>query len=158
MEIAFNNMRHTEYSTERVKQYKILIVDDDVETARMFGELLKYRGHNVTIFNEAIDSVGSCQSKIYDIIFMDFHMEKLNGVDAADIIKSYCCKNNSMIFAFTGDDSVNAIKEFKTVGMNGALIKPIDINLINKLMGMLEKNCTISEKLSKNFKKQLLFF
>ena len=46
--------------------------------------------------------------------------------------------NTALIFAFTGDDSKSALKKFKEIGMIGAIIKPIDINIINKLMNSLE--------------------
>lgn len=152
-------------SSNSKHQFKILIVDDDLETAEAFGEILKTRGHNVTVTNEAISSVGKCQNCHYDIIFMDFHMGgtgDIDGVGATDLIKS-CCYSKSLIFAFTGDDSRVALSKFQNIGMDGAIIKPLDIDLINKLMNSLELRNDLDKRVIQNIRdfknrKQLFIF
>lgn len=119
------------------QQFKILIVDDDVNIAETFGEILKDRGHIVTVVNESVSCINKCQNYNYDIIFMDFHLDDIDGAEITDLLKSVC-SNFSIIFAISGDDSNTAIKKFKEVGMDGALIKPLDIDVINKLMNSLE--------------------
>ena len=74
-----------------------------------------------------------------------FHMDDINGVDVTDVIKNVC-RNNSIIFAFTGDDSQMALTKFKNIGMDGAIIKPFDIETINKLMNSLELRTTIDKR------------
>lgn len=141
-------------------QFKILIVDDDIDMAETFGEILKSRGHSITVANEGISSIAKCQNFQYDIIFMDFHLDDMSGVDAVELIKKVCCVK-SLIFAFTGDDSGSAISEFKNIGMSGAIIKPIDIDLINKLMNSLELRNDLDKRVIKNIvnrEKQLFVF
>lgn len=126
------------------QQFKILVVDDDIHIAETFGEILKNRGHSVTIVTEGIECINKCQNTSYDIIFIDFHLkndkyeyDETNGAEITDLLKTVCSVN-CIVFAITGDDSVTAIKKFKTVGMDGALIKPFDIRVINNLMNSLE--------------------
>lgn len=143
-------------------QFKILIVDDDLDTAEAFGEILRSRGHNVIVINEGISCVSKCQNFNFDIIFMDFHMSDISGVDATDLIKN-CCYTKSLIFAFTGDDSRTALLKFKNIGMDGAIIKPLDIEIINKLMNSLELRNELDKRVLKNIrdlknKKQLFVF
>ena len=49
-------------------------------------------------------------------------------------------KDRGMIYAYTGDTNPDIIKKCKHIGMNGALIKPLDINLLNKIMKTIEEN------------------
>ncbi len=133
------------------QSFKILIVDDDNDTAESFAEILKNRGHIVTIANEGVTCLGKCQNHHYDIIFMDFHMDNVNGVDTTDLIKNIC-HEKSIIFAFTGDDSNFALSKFKNIGMAGAIIKPLDIDLINKLMTSLEIRNDIDTRVIKSIK------
>lgn len=142
-----NKLKNQNYK----QQFKILIVDDDNDIAETFGEILESRGHNVTVINEGISCVGKCQIYHYDIIFMDFHMDKINGVDVTDLVKNIC-NNKSLIFAFTGDDSNDALKKFENIGMDGAIIKPLDIDLINKLMNSLELRNSIDKRILKCIK------
>lgn len=144
------------------KQFKILIVDDDTNTAESFGEILQERGHNITVANESVSCIGKCQNHHYDIIFMDFHLNDIDGVDTTDLIKNIYC-NKSLIFAFTGDDSHCALSKFKNIGMDGAIIKPLNIDLINKFMNTLELRHDIDKHVIKNIKdlkmkKQLFIF
>lgn len=144
------------------KYFNILIVDDDVEIATFFGEILQNRGHDVTIVSEGTSCIGKCQNHHYDILFIDFHMENLNGVDIVGLIKNTQLRQ-SIVFAFTGDDSIAAITRFKSIGMDGAIIKPLDINLINRLMTTLELRKDFDKHIVKsiknyNFKKQLFVF
>lgn len=126
------------------KQLKILIVDDDIDIATTFGEILECRGHTVTTVNEGIKCISKCQNNFYDVIFMDFHLtddkiefDETNGAEITDLLKTVCSVN-SIVVAITGDNSLLAINKFKDVGMYGALIKPFCIETINNLMNLLE--------------------
>lgn len=153
------------YKSKKVttrKQYNILIVDDDKTTAEMFKSILKSRGHNVTITHDFILCLNKCQLDEYDVIFMDYHMKEMNGVELINVIKS-ACNNKSIIFAFTGDDSNTTLSLFRDAGICGAIIKPIDMDVINKLMNLLELRTENDKKTIKLFdntriKKNLLFF
>ena len=125
---------------------------------------MKNRGHNITLVNESVSCINKCQNNDYDIIFMDFHLNDLNGVETTDLIKNVCFVK-SLIFAITGDDSNNAITKFREIGMDGALIKPLDVEIIDKFMNSLEFVKSTDKtmlKLIKNlnikFKNQLFIF
>jgi CheY-like chemotaxis protein len=153
---------HRVKNIENKKLYNILIVDDDDDMADMFKNMLTDRGHNVTITNEAITCINKCQNSHYDIIFMDFHMNNLNGVELTDLIKD-ACNNTSLIFAFTGDDSNDALSQFKQIGMSGAIIKPIDPNIVCRLMNSLEMRKELDKRVvklaeAKQLKKHLVMF
>jgi len=121
------------------KVFNILIVDDDEVIAKNLKEVLSMRGHNVYIFEDGLRCISHFQNNDvikYDIVFMDYHMDGLDGAQVAEIVKEN--KANTIIFAYTGDDSTKAINDFKNVGMNGVIIKPFDISCIDMLMNKLE--------------------
>lgn len=124
------------------KIFSILIVDDDVDVGENLKVLLSLRGHNTVFVDDGIRCISHCRDKdkYYDIIFLDYHMDGLDGAQVAEIVKE---KNKkTLIFAYTGDNSEKAIDDFKHVGMDGAIIKPIDIPSIEMLMTKLEQsNC-----------------
>lgn len=162
-------------STNKLKQgsnrnqFKILVVDDDICVAETFGEVLSSRGHTITVVTEAIDCINKCQNNHYDIIFMDFHLkddkmayDETNGAEVTDLLKTVCSVN-CIVFAITGDDSNEAIQKFKQVGMDGALIKPLDVDIIYKLMNCLELRNEVDKRVIKTvdtyqFKKHLIVF
>jgi CheY-like chemotaxis protein len=141
----------TDYKYKTINNYnkrlklKILIVDDDPLASELFKEVLELRGHNVLVSSEGVDCISKFQSNDYDLVFLDYHIGDIDGVDLADYIKDIF-KSNALIFAYTGDNSCSAVNKFKQTGMNGALIKPVDIDLINKIMILIETE----NKLNKN--------
>jgi CheY-like chemotaxis protein len=126
---------------DRTKNLKILIVDDDTKACKSFKKILELRGHNVTLLDEGMRCVGKCIDTSYDLIFMDYHIgdETMNGDEVTEIIKNDF-NNKSIIFAYTGDKTADAITTFKKKRMDGAIIKPIGIDLLNKFMNVLEKD------------------
>lgn len=136
----------------RRKLFKILIVDDDIDVATNLQKLLELRGHNVTVVDDGLRCITHCKDKTkhYDIVFMDYHMEGLDGAQVTEIVK----KDKTLIFAYTGDDSQKAINDFKQVGMDGAIIKPIDIRMIELLMSKLELSMVLDTSIIKNITKK----
>lgn len=136
------------------KQFKILIVDDDKYVGNALSQILSERGHSVMHLTEGTSCISKCQNNDFDIIFMDFHLTDMNGVAVVDILRDIL-NTSSLIFAFTGDDSGEAIEKFKEIGMSGAIIKPIDITIINKLMNTLESKKDIDTRVIKTVSKNL---
>ncbi len=131
--------------SKRIK-LNILIVDDDENASELFKEMLELRGHNVVTLNEGVRCISNVQTQKYDLIFLDYHIGDIDGVDLADFIKDIF-KSNALIFAYTGDNSSSAVNKFKETGMNGALIKPIDCDLIDKIMNLIETSNKINTEL-----------
>lgn len=143
----------------------IAIVDDDVDMANSLKQLLEFRGHNVTVIDEGSRCITFCSSFKYDIIFLDYHMEGLNGAEVANIVKknsSNCSKSPTLIFAYTGDNSKSALSLFKTSGMDGVVVKTVDVSDIYILMQNLEWRSkldrTIMNDIIHRTKQEILFF
>jgi len=155
-------MPNREYS--RTKRLNILIVDDDQQSSKLFKELLETRGHNVSSISDEGQCISTClknNKNNFDVIFLDYHLESINGVELADIIKD-SFKSSSIMFAYTGDFSNDALNKFKNIGMNGVIIKPINPELINQVMGHIEQNGNIDsvfvKRIAKTNQDSLIFF
>jgi len=152
----------TEKNQLRRKIFNILIVDDDVDVAENLQKLLELRGHNITIVDDGLRCITHCKDKdkYYDIIFLDYHMDGLDGAEVADIVKQDGKK--TLIFAYTGDSSQRALNDFKEVGMDAVIIKPIDIKSIDLLMTKLEQtqilNSSVIKNITKKSSRSILFF
>ena len=73
--------------------------------------------------------------------------ESIDGISESDdeITGTYisklaheCYDFTTPIFAYTGDNSTNAIKDFQVSNFNGVFVKPVDINLINSFLEIME--------------------
>ncbi len=141
------NLEHSYINNK--KKLDILIVDDDTNSAELFKELLSLRGHNVSSLDEGVKCISKCMKNKYDIIFLDYHIGDIDGVELADCLKDVL-KSNALIYAYTGDNSPEAIKRFREIGMNGAIIKPINVKTINNILIDIEQQ-NISIKKNNNY-------
>ncbi len=72
----------------RVMAKKILLVDDEVDTATVFETVLKQAGYEVTLANNAQDALSSAKTEVFDLILMDQMMPDMSGNDALQSLKA----------------------------------------------------------------------
>ena len=128
-----------DHSYSQKNKLNILIVDDDNNSSSLFKEILELNGYNVQTLDEGVKCISNCMKNKYDIIFLDYHIGDIDGADLADCLKDVL-KTQSLIYAYTGDTNPETLKKCKDIGMNGALIKPLNINLLNNIMKTIEEN------------------
>lgn len=144
----------TQRYNESAKKLNILIVDDDEDCRQSLMELIKMRGHNVTVLDEGMKCINRCSETNYDIIFMDYHMdrlcddEELCGADVTTLLTE-CFDTDCMIFGYTGDNTDQTIQKCKENNMKGVFIKPISPNLLDQFFRIVERDKNDQLKLSK---------
>lgn len=140
---------------DNVKKLNFLIVDDDQTARESLRDMLKTRGHNVTTLDEGMKCVNRCSECKYDIIFMDYHMDDLgsdlgeiNGTTVIQMVRD-CFDVDCVVYAYTGDNSLAAIKQFKENNMKGTFVKPVEPSLITEFLKIIENNIDDQIGLSK---------
>ncbi len=108
---------------------KILIVEDDLLTARIISKMLTNRGFIITdIITKSCEVLDSIIKNSPDIILMDITLEgELDGIEIAYKIKE---KFNIPIIYLTADSSEETIKRAKITGPFGYLIKPVNEKIL----------------------------
>ncbi|MCL2720521.1 MAG: transporter substrate-binding domain-containing protein [Treponema sp.] len=110
---------------EYMPDNNVLVVDDVESNLYVAKGLLQPYGLNIETAKsgyEAIDKIKSGSN--YDIIFMDHMMPKMNGMQAAKIIRDMGYK--SPIVALTANVISGQEEHFLTNGFDGFIAKPID--------------------------------
>jgi CheY-like chemotaxis protein len=140
---------------ENIRKLKLLIVDDDDGARESLISIIKTRGHDITALDEGMKCVNRCSENIFDVIFMDYHINdidqeigELNGTDVTKLVRD-CFDAESSIYAYTGDNTTHAIKQFKDNKMKGAFIKPVDPSLVLDFLRIIEVNKNDHTKLSR---------
>lgn len=132
---------------------KILIVEDDVFTARIISKMLTNREFIVTdIITKSSDVIDSIDKNPPDIILMDITLEgELDGIEIAHKIKD---KYNIPIIYLTADSSEETIRRAKITGPFGYLIKPINEKiLITTIEITLQKQYLHNKEILETLKK-----
>ena len=140
------------YSRNTKDNLSILIVDDEEYGVVQLESLLVQRGYTVKVVEEGPRCITLCENNIYDVIFMDYHMDGLDGKAVIDIIRSN--KVRSTIFVYTGDRSESCIETFKDVYCDAIIFKPLNEDLLNELMFNIELDRTFTPDIVKIIKKK----
>ncbi len=67
---------------------KILLVDDEADTAAVFETVLKQAGFEVVWANNASDALSTVKTGVFDLILMDQMMPDMSGNDALQTLKA----------------------------------------------------------------------
>jgi signal transduction histidine kinase/DNA-binding NarL/FixJ family response regulator/HPt (histidine-containing phosphotransfer) domain-containing protein len=140
---------------ENMSYGKVLIVDD-VEM-NLFVARLLMRPYGLKIDTassgyEAIDRIK--EGDVYDVIFMDHMMPKMDGIEAVRIIRGMGYKPS--IIALTANAVAGQADIFLSSGFNDFISKPIDIIMLNKILNKYIRDKKVKQtevKLQKQEKK-----
>ena len=112
---------------------RVLIVDD-VETNLYVAEglLAPYKVSVETVISgfETLDKIGS--GEIYDIVFMDHMMPKMDGIETTRKLREMGYEG--VIVALTANALVGNDEMFKSKGFDWFISKPIDIRQLHAVM------------------------
>lgn len=85
----------------------ILVAEDNVINQTLLTKMLSVLGYKADVVDNGTSALEACQSKLYDIIFMDYQMPGADGIETAKNIKQINCEPKPMIILMTANLLVN---------------------------------------------------
>ena len=71
-----------------MQRYSILWADDEIDLLKPHILFLEQRGYDITSVNNGTDAVEQCDTKHFDVVFLDEHMPGMSGLEALSQIKN----------------------------------------------------------------------
>lgn len=114
---------------------RFLLAEDNEINAMIVIELLARRGAAVDRAENGqavVERFRSMPTGTYDAILMDIQMPVLNGWEAAEQIRGLNHEDATVIpiIALSANDYTEDVERSRSVGMNGHVGKPIDLNVL----------------------------
>ena len=104
----------------------ILVVDDNRINQKITQKLLENKGFSCDIASDGIEAVTMSQSSTYDLILMDIHMPRKDGIEATKDIRKF--DTSIPIVALTAVEIDEIRHKIYTAGMDDILVKPYDVS------------------------------
>ena len=123
-----------------LRDKKILLADDDKHN-RMLSELVLKGWHTDFIMVEdGAEAIDALKNKQFDLVLLDIHMPRKNGVDVVKKIRATKGLNTETPFiALTANALKTDINSYLKVGFNDYAIKPFnELELYNKICNILQ--------------------
>ncbi len=124
---------------------KVLIVDDNKINIKIAAKTLspyKFQIEQVLSGSECLEKIKS--GNTYDLIFMDYMMPDMDGIETLKNLKELP-NFNTKVIALTADAVDGAKEKFLNAGFDEYIPKPIDKSFLNKVINKLLDNKLVSE-------------
>lgn len=119
-----------------MQQKKILLVEDSPLPQKIVKTILEQLNCDVDITATGEDAVILCMKNDYSLVLMDIGLPGIDGIMAARLIREQERGNGKRltpIIALTAHDDKAIKAEALAAGMNDYLIKPISLQLVQRI-------------------------
>jgi CheY-like chemotaxis protein len=113
---------------------RILVVDDDPETADALAECLRLSGHEVRSVYNGRFAIGEARRFEANAILMDIGMPGLNGLDAARELREQTWHSPLMLVAISGLRRPEDVKRALEAGYDHHFAKPVDLEALRAVL------------------------
>ncbi len=124
---------------------RILVVDDNVDSARSMALLLQAFGHDATTANDGQEALDAAEGDPPDAIVLDLGMPGLDGYEVARRLRERPWGKNVLLIALTGWGQQEARERSKTAGFDAHLVKPVEIDALLRVVQRPAENAPAAE-------------
>lgn len=116
---------------------RILVVDDNEDSAECLALLLRAQGHQVHTANDGLEAVTAAMGFEPDAVLLDIGLPRLNGYEVAARIRALPFGRRVLLIALTGWGQDADRHRATDAGFDAHLVKPADQRTLNKLIARL---------------------
>ena len=122
---------------EPVTKCRILIVDDNQDSADSLAMFLKIKGYEVGTAYDGEQAVEAAEALRPDVVLLDIGMPNLDGYDACRRIRQQPWGQGMFLIALTGWGQEEDRRRTEEAGFNQHMVKPVDPAVLMKLLASL---------------------
>ncbi|MGH1426448.1 MAG: ATP-binding response regulator [Arenicella sp.] len=109
---------------EPIRDYKVLVVEDDDDIADLIELRLTSLGYRVNRCKNGHECIKWVKDESADVILLDLNMPIMNGEETLKYLRSIGCKTPTYIM------SARQLDEGVDIGAQGQLLKPVDFDVL----------------------------
>lgn len=113
---------------------KVLVVDDNEVNAMVVSSMLELYDMKVTEVYSGKDAIDKAKNDDYDIIFMDYLMPEMNGIEATEEIRKLAKVKRPLIVVLSADSTQELKKKFEKSGVDDVIAKPLEAEKLNDIL------------------------
>ena len=123
-------------STEGRSPVRVLLVEDNADSAEALALLLRMLGNEVEVASDGISGLRAVETNRHEIVLLDIGLPEMNGYDVARRIREQPWGERIALIALTGWGQDEDRRLAKEAGFDHHLVKPVDPQV---LMPLFEK-------------------
>jgi len=113
---------------------RVLIVDDNEDSAESMAILLRLQGHEVHLAYDGPSALDEAHAFHPELMFLDLDLPKIDGYEVARRLRPEPAMRGVTLVAMTGYGQEEDRKRTQEAGFNLHLVKPIDFDRLEELL------------------------
>ncbi len=113
---------------------KILVVDDNVDSARGLARLLSLMGHDVRLAHDGPAALLAAREHRPSVVLLDIGLPEMNGYQVAAQLRKEHGPDGLLLIAITGYGEDEAHRRSAAAGFDHHLVKPLNIETVLELI------------------------
>lgn len=111
---------------------KVLVAEDSSVIQNLAKKILEFQNYNITFAKNGKEVIDMITNENYDLLLLDINMPIMDGMECAKTIRAMKDKEKAEIpiIAITGNAKNYSMDQFKAVGINEYMQKPLNFDLL----------------------------
>jgi CheY-like chemotaxis protein len=123
--------------TAPMRNFRILVVDDNKDAADSLAKLLRMVGHELRTAYDGMEALNAAAAFLPDVVILDIGLPKLNGYDVARRLKSERGPS-AILIAVTGWGQESDRRRSSEAGFDHHVTKPVKFADLKSLLASLD--------------------
>jgi PAS domain S-box-containing protein len=119
---------------------RVLVVDDNEDSARSLAMLLQVTGNEAQVVHDGATAIETAKRIRPDIVLLDIGLPGKNGYDVCRAIRQQPWSKDVLLVAITGWGQEEDRRKSQEAGFDGHLVKPVAYDDLVKLLADLPKS------------------
>ena len=130
---------------------KILVVDDNVDSAVSLATLLRLSGHDTLLAHDGVGAIEAAKRHRPDVVLLDIGLPQMSGYEVCRHLRDLPSGNDLVVIAVTGWGQGDEPQKWQEAGFDAHLVKPAQFDDLAALLSTLsrrasgEPNASLSE-------------
>jgi CheY-like chemotaxis protein len=120
--------------SQQVQVKRILVVDDNRDSAMSLAMLLELRGFTVDVAHRGSEALELARTTVPDVVILDIGLPEIDGYEVARLIRQDPTLLGVVLVAVTGYGQESHRRQSAEAGFDHHLVKPVDFQALERLL------------------------
>ncbi len=113
---------------------KLLVIDDNVDSANTLAQLLRLVGHEVEVAYDGMTGLAAARSFEPDAVLLDIGLPGMDGYEVATAMRKLDSTSQSLLIAISGYGQKTDEERSRNAGFDYHLVKPVELIALRSLL------------------------
>jgi CheY-like chemotaxis protein len=118
---------------------RVLVVEDDADTAASVAILLRMDGHEVQVAGDGPNALRAAEASPPDVALLDLWLPGMDGYEVARRLQERAAEKKPLLIAITGCGQEPDRQRSAQAGIDLHLLKPVDPAALQRLLRRFER-------------------